>query len=144
MSATAVDKPKRVPKREKEGPKCNVGSDRFTGENRRETKRSVITQEIAELERQRRAAGAIAEEWNDYVHTNYNGHGTKAIMNMRAYHENIANGFGHCNSEGNYQMHLRKDPDGSWLKEALHGAELYLAAYQFTKLICAKKKSMHS
>ena len=102
--------------------------------------KAIITQEIEELEVQRIAAGKIAEQWNDDVHENYNGHGTKAIMNMRAYHQNIRNGFGKSNNEEFYITQCKKDKDGTWLEEALRGAELYLVAQSFTNLICEKKK----
>lgn len=102
--------------------------------------KAIITQEIDELEIQRLAAGKIAQEWDHFVHENYNGYGTDAIMNMMCYHQNIRKGFGKHNCESNYIEHSKRDKDGTWLEEAMRGVELYMICSSFTKLITEKKK----
>jgi hypothetical protein len=104
------------------------------------TQRAVITQDIDELETQRLAAGKIAQQWEEDIYENYNGHGTDAIMNMLSYHQNIRNGFGKCNDENNYTEKCNKDKDGMWLREAQRGVELYMVCSGFTKLISEKKR----
>ncbi len=102
--------------------------------------REVIDQEIADIEVQRLAAGKIAQEWDHFVHENYNGYGTDAIMNMMCYHQNIRKGFGKHNCESNYIEHSQRDKDGTWLEEAMRGVELYMTCSSFTKKITDKKK----
>jgi hypothetical protein len=102
--------------------------------------RAIIDQEIADIEAQRLVAGKLAEEWEHFVHENYNGYGADAIMNMMCYHENVRKGFGKYNCESNYIEHSQRDKDGTWLEEAMRGVELYMTCSHFTKKITDKKK----
>ena len=102
--------------------------------------KAIISKEIEELEVQRLAAGKIAQQWEEDVYENYNGHGTDAIMNMMCYHQNIRKGFGKHNCESNYIEHSKRDKDGTWLEEAMRGVELYMTCSHFTKEITNKKK----
>jgi hypothetical protein len=102
--------------------------------------KAIITQEIADLETHRAASGKLTEEWEHFVHENYNGYGADAIMNMMCYHENVQKGFGTYNCESNYIEHSQRDKDGTWLEEAMRGVELYMNCSRFTKKITDKKK----
>jgi len=87
---------------------------------------SPLDEQIRELEEQHKKAMIVCNEWDHHVHEDFNGYGCFAILNMHAYHCNVARGFGKANDETNYQNHLARDKDGTWLQTAMHWVELSL------------------
>lgn len=84
--------------------------------------------EIDALEAQYKLAADACNVWEDHVHENYNGYGTLGILNMHAYLNNIARGFGHCNDERNFQEHRSRDKEDRWWEEAQRGNVLSVKA----------------
>lgn len=87
---------------------------------------SPLDAQIKELEEQDKIAMIACKEWSHHVHEDFNGYGCFAILNMHAYHCNVARGFGGGNNETNYQSNLQRDKDGTWLQTAMHWVELSL------------------
>ena len=89
---------------------------------------SPLDLEIDALEAQYKLAADACNVWEDHVHENYNGYGTLGILNMHAYLNNIARGFGHCNDERNFQEHRSRDKEDRWWVEAQRGNVLSVKA----------------
>jgi hypothetical protein len=99
--------------------------------NTKNTKKSVKTrspldEQIEVLEAQMVAQTILCNEWEHHVHEDFNGYGCFAILNMHAYHLNVARGFGSGNDESNYQSEIARDKDGTWLECAMHWVKLSL------------------
>ena len=109
---------------------------------RRTTKpkpRTPLDDEIDALEARQQLIFAEHAAWTHHYHEHYNGYGTKCIMNMEAYYLNIERGFGHCNSESNYQMHRARDTEGKWLEEAMRGVEISMRSHRLHQEILKLK-----
>ena len=101
--------------------------------------RTPLDDEIEALEARQNQLFTEHAAWTHHVHENYNGYGTKGIMNMEAYHLNIERGFGKHNSEPNYQMHRARDLEGKWLEEAKRGVEISMKCHGLRKEIMKLK-----
>ena len=101
--------------------------------------RSHIDEQIEVLEEQMAAQTLVCNEWEHHIYEDFNGYGCMAILNMHAYHLNVARGFGASNSESNYQSHVTKDKDGTWLAAAMHWVKLSLVNSQIRDQILELK-----
>jgi hypothetical protein len=86
----------------------------------------ILNKQIEVLEAQQAAQTLICNEWEHHVHEDFNGYGCFAILNMHAYHLNVARGFGKSNDESNYQSEIARDKDGALLECAMHWVKLSL------------------
>ena len=102
--------------------------------------RSPLDEQIEELEAQHAAHRLICNEWEHHVHEDFNGYGCFAILNMHAYHLNVARGFGSCNDESVYQSKVAKDKDGTRLEAAMHWVKLSLVSRDLHDQILELKK----
>ena len=102
--------------------------------------RSPLDEQIEVLEAQMAAQKLLCNEWEHHVHEDFNGYGCLAILNMHAYHLNVARGFGKGNSESNYQSKLAQDKDGTWLECAMHWVQLSLVCRDLHAQILELKK----
>jgi hypothetical protein len=102
--------------------------------------RSPLDEQIEVLEEQMAKQMSLCNEWEHHVYEDFNGYGCFAILNMHAYHLNVARGFGKSNDESNYQSEIARDKDGTWLECAMHWVKLSLVCSSIREQIHVLKK----